>query len=116
MRDARRDAATRAVPLRAERRVWRYTSKREAARELRNGVPAGAHMTSEGRAGPAAERCDGAAPVRAAKGSRGTDENTPRSQYAGQAQQGLGGEPGRGEVTSTQAVGKEQIEKVTPLH
>jgi hypothetical protein len=116
IRDARRDAATKVVPLSAERRVWRYTSKREAAQELKAGVPAGAHMTSKsgpGRppSGATAQRQYGLPKAPEVRMKIRLDRNTPVKHN-----KALGGEPGRGEVTSTQAVGNEQIERITPLH
>jgi len=114
-RDARRDAATKAAPLKAERRVWRYTSKREAARELKNGVPAGAHMTPGVRPGrppgaATAQRQYGLPKAPEARMKIRLNRGTPVAHN-----KALAGQPGRGELTAPAPVPKENIEQVIVL-
>lgn len=45
-RDVVRDAATVVKPLSTQRRVWRYTSRRQAAIDARQGLAPGRHMTA----------------------------------------------------------------------
>lgn len=50
-RDAARDAATKPVALKQPRLVHRYVPSDVARRELRYGIPAGAHVTARARVG-----------------------------------------------------------------
>lgn len=114
-RDARRDAATQAIPLGAERRVFRYTSKVQAAREVRSGVAAGSHMTARAGAGrpplaTTAQRQYGLPKAPQVRMSILLQPGTPvRHNKA------LAGEAGRGELTAPVVIRKEAIEKVVPL-
>lgn len=115
-KDARRDGATKAVPLSAERRVWRYTGKREAERELKSGVPAGAHMTPSVRPGrpPSAATAQnqyGLPRMPEARLTIRLHRGTPTAHN-----KALAGRPGRGELTAPVAVPRENIEKVILLH
>jgi hypothetical protein len=115
-RDARRDSVTKAVPLKAERRVWRYTSKHQAAQELKNGVPAGAHMTPGVRPG----RPPGAATAQRQYGLPKAPETRMKIHLergtAVAHNKALAGQPGRGELTAPAPIPKENIEKVIVLH
>ncbi len=70
-RDGIRDAATVAKPLARPRHVWRYTSRRQAAIDARQGLAPGPshHHTSDARAAPVVR--DRPAPLRIAPEARG---------------------------------------------
>lgn len=115
-KDARRDGATKAVPLSAERRVWRYTSKREAERELKSGVPAGAHMTPSVRPGrpPSAATAQNQYGLPRMPEARLTIRLHRGTRIA--HNKALAGAPGRGELTAPVAVPRDNVEKVILLH
>jgi hypothetical protein len=114
-RDAARDAATPARETTAERTVQRYTSAAQAKRDQTSGVQPGSHMT------PNVPRGRGITAERAAEryGLNETPEVVetvviPKGQPI-RSNKALGGEAGRGEVTSTKAVKPAQIRAVRVL-
>lgn len=113
--DRARDAATRAAPLRNERRVWRFTSSAEARKEMGVGIPPNSHMTATARPGH---------PLSAA-GARHTyglptepDVRMTVRVPAGQLvklNKAVAGKPGYGELTSSESLPSSSIVDVTRL-
>ncbi len=115
-RDAARDAATPAKPLKRSRRVWRYTTKRDAENTKRHGLPKGRHMTS------------GTSPGRPPSPSTARDKyglpRKPEARITIELPKGhpvrhnkvVGGKPGVGEITSVRRVPNHAIKKITPLN
>lgn len=114
-RDAARDAATAAKPLSKPKRVWRYTTQKDAAAARKQGLAADRHMTS------------GVAP------GRPPDAGTAQRRYGLPAKpetrltieipaghpvrrnKVLGGAPGYGEITSPKVLPPGAIKDATPL-
>jgi hypothetical protein len=114
-RDAARDAATKARPLAKSKKVWRYTTKKNAREAAKKGLPANRHMTS------------GVTPGRPPKaGSAQTRYGLPNkpevrmtielpARQPVRRNKVLGGAAGFGEVTSPKAVQPSAIKRITPL-
>jgi len=108
-RDAARDAATTAKALTAPRTVHRYTSIAQARREVRHGLDPNTHMT------PNAQHGRPLTPDHAQK--RYGLPASPEARetivlpegYPVRHNKALGGEPGRGELTSSRRVPPEAI-------
>lgn len=114
-RDVVRDAATVAKPLARPRHVWRYTSRRQAAIDARQGLAPGRHMTARvtgGRSpsGGTAQRRYGLAKK---PGVRETWRLQPGMPI--RFNKALGGASGMGEITSTKRLQPEGLIKMTPL-
>ncbi len=114
-RDATRDAKTPAKPLKRNTVVTRYTNRELAAKERREGIPPGKHMTAP--AGPGrplgpkeAQRRYGLAK---APDAREMIE-LPKGQSV-RRNKVIGGKPGEGEITSPGRVPPGAIKRVTPL-
>ncbi|MCU1264379.1 MAG: hypothetical protein JWM21_697 [Acidobacteria bacterium] len=114
-RDLARDRATTARRLSREATAFRYTSKAQARRELKSGIPAGSHFTS--KAGPG--RPLGASSARARYGLPRTPEvrETVRLQKGSMIKRNraIGGARGVGEITSSGKTNRMAIRKVLPL-
>lgn len=114
-RDTARDAATTARPLSKPKNVWRYTTKADASKAAKQGLPAGKHMTSGVTSGRA-PRAD------TARNRYGLQQN-PEVRMTIQLPAGqpvrsnkvLGGARGVGEVTSSRAIPPGAIKRVAPL-
>ena len=115
-RDGARDGATLAKPLTKDRKVWRYNTAKRAKTESRKGLAPGRHTTSKIHPG----RPPSAA---VAKKRYGLPQKPqvrqtiilPKGQKV-RSNKVLGGEPGRGELTSTKRVKPKAIVKVVPLN
>lgn len=103
-RDIARDSAIKARPLASQRTVFRYTLRKQAAAELQSGIPAGRHMTANGGPGrplgaPAAQKRYGLPERPQVRETIRVPQGQPvRSAKA------LSGEPGVGEMTSTERI------------
>lgn len=114
-RDLARDAATAARPLVQPRTVYRYTTRRQAAQEARVGLAPNTHMTANAPRGrplsaESAQRRFGL-PTRPEMRAK---IRLPAGQPA-RHNKALGGEPGRGELTSPKPVPKSSIIGMVPL-
>lgn len=114
-RDAVRDAATPAKASQRARRVQRYTSAAEADRELRDGIPAGSHMTSNvahgrGINGQTASERYGLTQVP----QRVLTVEIPAGSTL-RANKAIGGQAGRGELTSTSRIPASAVTAVRPV-
>ena len=115
-RDLLRDKVTKARPLAAERRVFRYTTRDRARQELRRGIPGQSHLTS--RAGRGRPLGPGNAQRKYGLPQRPQVRETvrlPKGQPV-RTNKSLGGSPGVGEITSSKSIPPKAIERVTPLH
>ena len=114
-RDLANHAATAAKPLVKPLTVQRYTSSAQANREIKAGLAAETHMT------PHAARGRPLSPESAQRRYGLTKPPEVRETVrlpAGQPvrhNKAQGGEPGQGELTSTQPVPKGSVIKVVPL-
>lgn len=114
-RDLDNHAATAANPLIKSLTVQRYTSRSQAGREVKAGIAAETHMT------PNVARGRPLSPESAQKRYGLFKPPQVRETVrlpAGQPvrhNKAQGGEPGRGELTSTQPVPKGSVIKVVPL-
>lgn len=114
-RDAVRDAATPARPLTAPRTVHRYTSVEQARREAKSGLSPDTHLapnaqTGRPLSGAHAQRRYGTPSTPGARSTIVLPKGFPvRHNKA------LGGEPGRGELTSPRPVPPEAIRGYTEL-
>ncbi len=114
-RDLARDAATAARPLARGRLVQRFTSARQAAKETRLGLAPNKHLT------PRAARGRPLGPQSAQRRyglPRPPQVRETVRLPAGQPvrhNKALGGEPGRGELTSPRALPKGSVIRVVPL-
>ncbi len=114
-RDAARDAATKAKPLAKPERVWRYTTKKDAAEAARHGLAPGKHMT------PATS--PGRLPNPASAQQRYGLPREPEVRMTIDLPKGqpirrnsvLGGAPGAGEITSPKPIPPRSIRSITPL-
>lgn len=116
-RDAARDAArmAQARGLDQSTQVWRYTSRAQADKALKQGLPAGAHYTPGTHAG----RLPKAATAQRQYGL----PHRPDVRLTVQLPEGqrvirnkaLGGQPGRGELVTRDAVPASAISRVQPL-
>ncbi len=114
-RDLLRDLGLRPRRLARPRTVFRYTTREQAQRELRQGLRPGTHMTASGGAGRPLS-------PRTAQGRYGLPR-PPQVRETIRLGKGtpvrparvLGGEPGRGELTSPRRIPPEAIRRITPL-
>lgn len=107
--DRARDAATPARPAARERTVQRFTSSENAVRERQSGIPAGSHMSSNvprGR-GVTAERAQQRYGLRQ-EPTVVTTIRVPPGQPV-RSNRVVGGEAGRGELTSTKRIAPKNI-------
>jgi hypothetical protein len=114
-REQARDNRTPAKPLERDTRVYRYTSKREAATLQRDGIPPRTHMTSRGGAGhpPSANAAQRREGLQTRPEARVTI-NVPAGTLV-KKNRVMGGEPGRGEMTATKRLPPSNVEKSVPL-
>ncbi len=114
-RDAARDAATAAKPLPAPRTVHRYTTAEQAAREAKHGLSPGTHMTPNAVSGRplTSQHAQGRYGLPTSPQVRETIE-LPKG-YPVRHNKALGGEPGRGELTSPQHLPPGAIRGIVPL-
>lgn len=114
-RDLLRDRATPTRSLRADRTVFRYTTRAQAEREIRSGIGRGRHFTS--RANPGRPLAPASAQARyglprqpevrmTVRLPRGTNVRRNRA---------LGGAPGIGEVTTMRRTSPQNIRRLVPL-
>lgn len=114
-RDLARDAATVAKPLMRPRQVWRYATRKQAARETRNGLAPSTHMTARATRGrppspQTAKRWYGLPNKPEIRETWELPAGTPvRSNKA------LGGGPGVGETTSSKRLPPEALVRTIPL-
>jgi hypothetical protein len=111
-KDLERDKATKAKPLSEPQTVRRYTtSKKDLERDIRPGE----HMTpnAKGRV-PSAEKAQKAYGLEK-KPKYGATIELDKGQPV-KKNKAIGGEPGRGEITSTGPVAKDRIKKIFRLH
>jgi len=110
-RDAARDARLVAKPLASERTVFRYTTPTQAARDARDGVSAGLHMTSRG--GPGRPLSGTAARERFGLAGVPTVRETIRLPKGQSVKIGkaIGGKPGVGELTPSTRVPAASIKR-----
>ncbi len=114
-RDLVRDAASVAKPLAKPRHVWRYTSRRQAATDARQGLAPGRHMTARVTRG----RSPSSQAARRRYGLPLGPEvretwHLPAGMPARFAKV-LRGAPGMGEITSTMRLPPEDLIKMTRL-
>jgi hypothetical protein len=113
--DRLRDQATRVRPLPKDRTVFRYTTRERAQQELRQGIPAGRHLTARGTPGrplsptQAQRRYGLPQPPEARETVR-----LPKGQPV-RPNKALGGAPGVGELTSPQRIPPAAVTTVVPL-
>lgn len=114
-RDVIRAAATVAKPLSRPRRVWRYTSRRQAAIDARQGLAQGRHMTARvtGGRSPSGETAQRRYGLVEKPEVRETWRLQPGMPI--RFNKALGGAPGTGEITSTKRLQPESLIKMTPL-
>jgi hypothetical protein len=115
-RDLLRDKVTKARPLAAERRVFRYTTRDRARQEIRRGITPPSHMTSRASRGRplSREKARSRYGLTARPQVRET-VRLPKGQPV-RTNKSLGGSPGVGEITSSKSIPPKAIERVTPLH
>lgn len=110
-----RDAAIVAKPLSRSRQVWRYTTRQQAAREARDGLVPGSHMTARvTRGGPPSSET---AQRHYGLPSRPQVRETWRLS-AGmpvRSNKTLGGAPGVGELTSSKRLSPEGLVRTIRL-
>lgn len=114
-RDVIRDQRTKARALTRDRTVFRYTSKKEAQKEMRRGIAPGRHMTAKGGRGrplsaPHAKRRYGLPKKPEVRETIHLWKGHPLRHN-----RALGGEPGVGELTSPKRVPPSAIEKLVPV-
>jgi len=113
-RDLIRDRATRATPLLRPRTFHRYTTRAQALREVRRGIPPGRHLAPAHRG-----RIPGA-------GTAAKKYGLPRkpdvrmtvklpATHPVRSNKALGGQRGVGEITSPRRVPPTAIKKVSPV-
>lgn len=114
-RDFLRDRATRVRPLIRNRTVFRYTTKKQARRELGRGIRPGSHMTS--RAVPGRPPGPGLAQRRYGLPRQPQVRETIRlpKGHPTRFNKAFGGRPGTGEITSTKPLSPKAIRRVIPL-
>ena len=107
---------TEVRPLPVPRTVHRYTSRSQATRELKNGIPPGDHMTATARPGRSLSP-DAARQRYGLSRSPEVRETVvlPRG-FPVRHNKVPGGQPGTGEITSLKRVPPAAVKKVTPLH
>jgi hypothetical protein len=114
-REHARDNKTPTKPLERDTRVYRYTTKEEVARLRRDGVPSRTHMTSHGGAG----RPLSADKAQKREGLRKTPDTRVTIDVPGgtpvRKNRVMGGERGRGEMTTTKRLPPSSVEKSVPL-
>ena len=114
-RDHRRDNRTPAKPLERDARVYRYTSKEDAATLRRDGVPPRTHLTSRGGSGrpPSAGRAQRQYGLEKKPDTRVTIDVPAGTSV--RKNRVMGGEPGRGEMTTTERLSPSSVGKTVPL-
>ena len=116
LKDAARDAATRAVPLATDRNLARYVTKQELAVEARSGLKAGQHLTGPSEATIALS-------AESAKARYGLLHKTPQALEIWRVPKGtpakvnpaLGGKAGATEATLTRPLPPRNLIRVEPL-
>lgn len=114
-RDAARDAATVAKPLKRERSVYRYTNWQAARAAKKTGIKAGSHMTAGIRRGrPISAET---ARLRYGLGSKPSARikiKIPKG-HPVRKNKVIGGKPGWGEITSTKKISPKHIEGINKI-